>query len=69
VFREKKNGIDEHLSHAIKRWDDNSEHDDLEWGYDLSVVPRRKKANRFTYAGRIPRPSEKPVTPSKISLK
>jgi hypothetical protein len=66
---EDDNDIDEHLSHAIKRWDENSEHDDLEWGYDLSAVPCRKKANRFTYAGRVPRPSKKPITPSKISLK
>ncbi|ONM02301.1 hypothetical protein ZEAMMB73_Zm00001d031198, partial [Zea mays] len=36
---EDDNDIDEHLSHAIKRWDENSEHDDLEWGYDLSAVP------------------------------
>ncbi|PWZ41652.1 hypothetical protein Zm00014a_022684 [Zea mays] len=66
---EDDNDIDEHLSHAIKRWDENSEHDDLEWGYDLSAVPCRKKANHFTYAWRVPRPSKKPITPSKISLK
>jgi hypothetical protein len=66
---EYENDIDEHLSHAIKRWDENSEHDDLESGYNLSVVPHRKMVNRFTSTGRVPGLSNNPVTPSKISLK
>jgi hypothetical protein len=57
------------ILNASKRWDDNSDQDGLEWGYDLSVVSRRKKANHFTSVRRASRPSKKPVTLSKISLK
>lgn len=67
--KEEEDEIDTHLSNASKRWDDNSDQDGLEWGYHLSVVSRRKKANHFTSVRRASRPSKKPVTLSKISLK
>jgi hypothetical protein len=67
--KEEEDEIDTHISNASKRWDDNSDQDGLEWGYDLSVVSRRKKANHFTSVRRASRPSQKPVTLSKVSLK
>jgi hypothetical protein len=49
--------------------DDDSELCDIDRCYELTVAPRRKKTNRAILNGKVNRPSRKPITPSKISLK
>jgi hypothetical protein len=66
---EDEDDIDVHLSHVTKRRDENLEQDGLEWAYDHSVVPRRKKTNHFTSVGKVSRPSKKHITLSKFCLK
>jgi hypothetical protein len=61
--------LDDELSHITDRWDDDSELCGLDRCCELTVAPRRKKANRTILKGNVNRPSKKPITPSKISLK
>ncbi|PWZ46336.1 hypothetical protein Zm00014a_024682 [Zea mays] len=62
---EEDNALDDELSHIAERWDEDSELCGLDRCCELTVAPRRKKANR---KGKVNRPSKKPGTPSKISL-
>jgi hypothetical protein len=61
--------LDDELSHITDSWDDDSELCGLDRCCELIVTPRRKKANMTILKGKVNRPSRKPVTPSKISLK
>jgi hypothetical protein len=61
--------FDAALSHTADRWDDESELTTLDKCCELSVAPRRKKSNKAFSNRKVNRPSIKPFTPSKISLK
>jgi hypothetical protein len=57
------------LSHISDRWDDESELSTLDRCCELTFAPCRKKSNKAFSNGKVNRPSIKPFTPSKISLK